>query len=426
MLIALANKKNGFDENGAKTISMIFNGAWNVARRKKEGELLNEAYEKLKNVDDMKTNFISMISHELRTPLTSIIGFNKLISKKFEKVFAPLIDKSDSKLIKARNEVFENFNIIISESERLISLINNVLDIQKLEAGKVTFNMQQADILKLINKSHDAVLPLLKSKNIDFIVEADEKLPAVFCDHEKITQVLINLFSNAIKFTNHGYIKCRAAKYNDNEIIISVIDTGAGIDNNDFKFLFDKFKQSGDTLKKGDNEKGTGLGLAICREIIERHDGKIWVDSVLGHGSEFYFTLTVDYKDNQTIIDNLNLITDSLKENVFDMLGRSCDKFIIIDPNEKVLNLLEIAVNKEGYKSRVYKNPVEALLSLKNGFKKPDAIIVTEEISENSLDIVKIIKNDPVIYYIPIFIVKLKTIVIDSRSLITIEKISVW
>lgn len=244
-----------------------------------------------KQVDQMKTNFISTVSHELRTPLTSVLGFAKMIRKKFDKTLLPVLGEGDKKVTKATNQIRSNLDIIVLEGERLTQLINEVLDIAKMEAGKIDWQMESNAITDIIDRALQATTALFEQKGLQLSTDIQDDLPVIECDRDRLIQVVINLISNAVKFTDDGPITC-SAKRIDNDITVSVIDSGIGIPEEDYLNVFKKFKQVGDTLT--DKPQGTGLGLPICKEIVEHHGGRIWVTSELGKGSTFSFTLPID------------------------------------------------------------------------------------------------------------------------------------
>lgn len=256
---------------------------------------LREANEKLQELDKVKSDFLSMVSHELRTPLTSILGFTNIIRKKFEDVIFPNIAVTDGKTVKVVEQVKDNITIILSEGERLTNLINDVLDLAKIESGKVEWKMESLSLAGIIEQAIHATSALLMQKGLKIIRSADEKLPDIIGDKNRLVQVLINLISNAVKFTEKGSITCKARR-TDDRITVSVIDTGIGIAKIDQGDVFEKFKQVGDTLT--DKPKGTGLGLPICKQIIAYHGGEIWIESELGKGSNFSFTLPIPGQHN--------------------------------------------------------------------------------------------------------------------------------
>ena len=249
---------------------------------------LREANEKLKELDKIKSDFLSTVSHELRTPLTSVIGFTKIIKKRFEEVIVPQIKTEEGKTLKAMRQIGENIGIIISEGERLTSLINDVLDLTKIEAGKVEWKMEPLSMPDIIEQATAATLSLFEQKGLKLIKNIEDNLPVINGDKNRLMQVVINLISNAVKFTDEGSVTC-AVKRTGNGVTVSVIDTGRGIVRPDHEKVFEKFKQVGDTLT--DKPSGTGLGLPICKQIVAHHGGRIWVESEQDKGSTFLFTL---------------------------------------------------------------------------------------------------------------------------------------
>lgn len=263
---------------------------------------LEKANEKLKELDQMKTNFLSTVSHELRTPLTSVMGFARILQKKFEStLFPPLSQLDDKKVQKAMRQVMDNAQIIVEEGERLTTLINDVLDLAKMEAGRVDWNMRELRIEDIIDRAIAATSSLFANKPVQLRKDMASDLPVFEGDRDRLIQVVINLISNAVKFTDQGNVTCKAA-VRDGELVVSVVDSGCGIKPEDQPLVFEKFKQVGDTLT--DKPQGTGLGLPICKEIIEHHGGRLWLESELGVGSTFLFSLALPSKKiaNSTVI----------------------------------------------------------------------------------------------------------------------------
>ncbi len=276
--------------------------ARDISERKRNEESLRASHDKLEirvrertreldRANRAKTEFLSIVSHELRTPLTSVIGFAKISRKKLLKSIYPAISsEGDTKLAKEMERVQKNLNIIISEGDRLTSLINDVLDLAKLEANRVEYRMESISPEAFLGRSMDVVQGLFKQSNLPLLADIQPELPPVLGDFDRLIQVMVNLFSNAVKFTDNGSVTCRAVQLDDH-IRISVTDTGIGIPKELCSTVFDKFTQGEDTL--ADRPRGTGLGLPICRHIIEGHKGHIWVESEVGQGSKFVFTLPV-------------------------------------------------------------------------------------------------------------------------------------
>lgn len=240
-----------------------------ITERKKAEEKVREAME-------MKSEFISTVSHELRTPLTSM-----------KEGIAIVLDGAAGPI----NSDQRNFLDIAKRNvDRLAKLINDVLDFQKLDFGKMKFYMQDNDINEVVKEVYSTMASFVKSKGVDFSVNLEQDLPKVKFDSDKIIQVLTNLVNNAVRFTEKGGIKLTTRKQ-ENIILVSVSDTGSGIKKEDLPRLFRKFEQ----LEKGGEKKtgGTGLGLAISKEIIQEHNAKIWAESEPGKGTMFYFVLPI-------------------------------------------------------------------------------------------------------------------------------------
>ena len=245
----------------------------------------------------MKSTFLASVSHELRTPLTSVVGFTKLVRKRFDEIVEPALGglpgggvASDPKLERAVRQIAENLGIMAAEGERLTAMINDVLDLQKIEAGRMEFRREPVDLLAVVDQALAATSALFATTGLEIVREAPSAVPSVTGDHHRLIQVVINLISNAVKFTAAGSVTVRV-RAADGEIVVSVADTGTGIAAADQERVFEAFAQAGDTLT--DKRRGTGLGLPISREIVEEHGGRLWLESELGRGSTFAFALPV-------------------------------------------------------------------------------------------------------------------------------------
>jgi len=225
--------------------------------------------------EKLQTEFVSHVSHELCTPLT--------IMKEFVSI---LLDGLGGKLTSTQEEYL---GIIHNNMDRLAQIISSLLEISQLEAGKVKLASEIANIKRLIQQTIYFLRPHLKEKNISLTVSLPSSLPPLHIDVNRITQVLTNLIENANKYTPVGGRVRVKAERKVEEVRISVSDTGEGIPLEDREKIFDRFYQVG--LKPGPGAKGVGLGLPICREIVRMHQGKIWVESKMGKGSTFIFTL---------------------------------------------------------------------------------------------------------------------------------------
>jgi PAS domain S-box-containing protein len=235
-----------------------------------------EADKKIKEAMDLKSQFISTVSHELRTPLTII-----------KEDIALIMDGATGRIKSKQREILE---IAQRNIDRLARLINDVLDFQKLQSGRAKFNMQDNNINRIIETVYNTMAKTVKKNGIDFRLTLDNALPKVTFDSDKMIQVLTNLVSNAMKFTEKGSITI-ATRRIENAIRVSVSDTGCGMKQEDLPKLFQQFQQ----LSSGGNRKtgGTGLGLAISKDIVEKHGGRIWVESEFGKGTSFHFLLPI-------------------------------------------------------------------------------------------------------------------------------------
>ncbi|MBI5585475.1 MAG: HAMP domain-containing histidine kinase [Deltaproteobacteria bacterium] len=238
----------------------------------------NDMCDRLNKIDKMKSDFFSIMSHELRTPLTSIReGTNLLL----EGVGGDLKEKQKKLL-----------GIISEESNRLIELVNSLLDLAKMEAGMMPFHFSRMDFSPVITITAQLMEPLLASKKISLKLDYPDTGPAVRVDNERIMQVIKNLLANAIRFSLEGGTIQVSLKNRGGFLEIAVHDQGPGIPPDQLKHIFEKFRQV--ELPGGLSSKGTGLGLAIVKQIITAHGGKVWAESEIGKGSSFFFTLPLD------------------------------------------------------------------------------------------------------------------------------------
>ena len=230
---------------------------------------------KLKDLDKMKSDFFSSMSHELRTPLTSI---KEGVSLLRDGVGGALMEKQKRLLA-----------ILAMETDRLIALVNSLLDLSKMEAGMMTYSFEQGDLVSLIDRAIMEIGPIVESKKMSIEARSSKSLPRIKMDRERILQALRNLIGNAVKFTPEGGRVKVSAQLVNRSVEVSIEDTGPGIPAENLSTIFDKFRQA--TAAGSYPIRGTGLGLAIVKHIISSHGGKIWVESEPGHGSTFIFVL---------------------------------------------------------------------------------------------------------------------------------------
>ena len=231
----------------------------------------------LKKSERLKTEFMNIAAHELKSPVTPIKGYLELI----------IADKEATEKIKNWAK------ISLRNSERLLRLVNDILDVSRLDTDTMRFEMIKLNPVEILNEIIEDMRPAVEKKNLKFITKIPEDLPNIMGDRHRLSQVLKNLIGNALKFTDNGHISITAKKEKDH-ILIAIEDTGIGISKDEIKKIFTKFYQaySGDDRKN----EGVGLGLFICREIIKKHNGEIWAESKLGKGSTFFIKLPYIHK----------------------------------------------------------------------------------------------------------------------------------
>jgi signal transduction histidine kinase len=216
------------------------------------------------------------MSHELRTPLNAILGYSELI---LDNIYGEAPEKMRAVLERVQ-----------SNGKHLLSLINDVLDLSKIEAGQLKLSLNDYSITDMVHGVYAAVESLAKSKRLAFRLEAQPDLPAARGDDRRLTQVLLNLAGNAIKFTDQGEVLIKASAANGT-YTVAVSDTGPGIPLSDQQRIFEEFQQADSSINK--TKSGTGLGLSIAKRIVEMHGGRLWVESSPGHGATFSFTVPV-------------------------------------------------------------------------------------------------------------------------------------
>jgi two-component system sensor histidine kinase GlrK len=258
--------------------SWVFKGDLDLSSPPEIRELsqaFNSMCDRLRAVDRMKSDFFSMMSHELRTPLTSIMVGTSMLSARI-----------GEEMTEKEKEILD---IISRESQRLIALVNSILDLTKMEAGMMVFNFTPTDMMPLIQQAVAEIEPLAMAKEIGLQINSPPGLPVIRMDRERILQVLRNFIGNAVKFNPpRGQVTVSAAP-KDGTLEVCVKDTGPGIPKENLATIFDKFQQG--PLPSSNLMKGSGLGLAIAKHIITAHRGKIWAESEPGQGSSFFFVL---------------------------------------------------------------------------------------------------------------------------------------
>jgi signal transduction histidine kinase/CheY-like chemotaxis protein len=403
--------ENRFNENDLRLLTTIASSVGVALRNatlfeevKKAQMEAEQASKAAEQANEAKSAFLSTVSHELRTPLTSVLGFAKIIRKRLDEKIFPVVNKSDAKIEKTISQISENLQVVISEGERLTHLINDVLDLAKIEAGKMEWNQEPVFLPEVAERAIAATTSLFDQKSLQLIKNIDPDLPEITGDKDKLIQVMINLLSNAVKFTDDGSVTCSVFKEKD-ELIVSISDTGIGIAPEDYAAVFEQFKQvGGDTLT--DKPKGTGLGLPICKEIVEHHGGRIWLDSVQGKGSTFSFAIPVSIAEKTTRPLHLDDLVKQLKEQVAYSKLNSLEggsSILIVDDDESIRSLLKQELADAGYNIFEAADGKEALEKVRA--QRPDLIILDIMMPEmNGFDVAAVLKNDPQTMDIPIIV----------------------
>lgn len=240
---------------------------------------LSQEVAKLRQLDHMKNEFISLVSHELRTPIAAIMTYTESLMMEG--------------MVETDEERTEFYQTIYSESERLTRLVNDILDLTKMESGKLDYQFADTDVMKIAKNSVMQSTAMAEKQGLYLkLEEPTEELPLIRADGDRLTQVYLNVLSNAIKFTDEGGITVSHSLINNgDQIQIAIKDTGHGIDPANYSRIFNKFEQIEDMKH---HSAGTGLGMPICKQIVEDgHGGKLWFESELGKGTTFFITLDV-------------------------------------------------------------------------------------------------------------------------------------
>lgn len=235
---------------------------------------LSAKNERLQEIDQVKSEFLATMSHELRTPLNSILGFTGLVQ---QGLAGPINEEQSRQL-----------GMAYGSAKHLLSLINDILDLSRIEAGRMELDVMPIDIRKVITEATQSMEPMLKQKNLSLKLDVDLVNHIFYGDHKKLLQILLNLLNNAVKFTDKGEITLRAESIN-NDLKLSVTDTGCGISQEQLPQLFNAFRQISTTDIR--EHGGTGLGLYLTQKLVKLMGGEIWVESEYGVGSTFSCTL---------------------------------------------------------------------------------------------------------------------------------------
>ncbi|MBZ0280809.1 MAG: GAF domain-containing protein [Anaerolineae bacterium] len=266
---------NRFTETDALVMRTLADQVAVAVENARAFQIQQETAERLREVDRLKSQFLANMSHELRTPLNSIIGYAEV-----------LLDGIDGDL---SADAIEDVEAIHGGGKHLLTIINDILDLAKIEAGQMFIDRRETDVMPVIDEVMNTVKILAANKGIDLDVDIEDNFPKVYGDPIRIKQIVLNLMTNSIKFTENGRVTLRMFRHNDGEIAVQVQDTGMGMSETDIQGLFQQFHQvDGSATRRAG---GTGLGLVITRHLVHMHEGEIYVESEKGVGSTFWFTI---------------------------------------------------------------------------------------------------------------------------------------
>jgi PAS domain S-box-containing protein len=364
-----ATEVNAFSPEDITVLQMLTDQFATAIDNARSYQLAQDAFLEMRELEKLKSQFLANMSHELRTPLNSIIGFSRVILKGID---GPVTDLQQ-----------QDLTAIYNSGQHLLGLINDILDLSKIEAGKMELTFDEVDIEKLIKSVMSTVVGLVKDKPVRLEEEIEVDLPPVKADPMRVRQILINLFSNAAKFTDEGTIKV-TAKAMGSFVRISVIDSGPGISKEDQEKLFQAFSQVDASATRATG--GSGLGLSISKELVTMHGGEIGLHSEVGKGSEFYFTLP--FHQN----------TQAEEEPLSDL-----PVILAIDDDEKVIDLYKRYLNTQGYQVIALTDPKKAV----ERAKALNPYAITLDIMMPDYDgwqVLKEIKSDAATQHIPTII----------------------
>ncbi len=374
-----ATETDAFTEDSVRMLQLLATQLAVAIQNAQAYTLERRALEEMRRADELKSQFLANMSHELRTPLNSIIGFSRVILKGID---GPITDLQQ-----------QDLTAIYNAGQHLLGLINDILDLSKIEAGKMELAFEEVDIRDLINSVMSTAVGLVKDKPVKLIKEIDDNLPIIHADPIRVRQVLLNLISNAAKFTDEGHIKVFArlqkGPHGLPEVLIGVEDTGPGIAKEDQEKLFKPFSQvdASPTRKTG----GTGLGLSISRNLVEMHGGRIWVESEVGKGSTFYFTLPV-IRPEEAAPGSERIV-------------------LAVDNNPQVIHLYQRYLTPEGYRVVPLTDPSMAVARARE--LKPVAILLDIMMpGRDGWQVLSELKKHPETRDIPVIIIS----VIDNKE----------
>jgi len=394
-LLALGRQRGhpALDEGELSFLEVV---ATNLGVALENARLFQDAVEtaqRLAEVDRLKSQFLANMSHELRTPLNSIIGFYRVILKEID---GPLTDMQRTDL-----------ETIYKSGQHLLGLINDVLEVSKIAAGKMELAFEDVDLQEIIKGVMSTAIALVKDSPIELQQSIAPDLPTVRGDARRLRQVIINLVGNAAKFTEEGFVRVEAdvAPAKDGgsptDVVIAVIDSGIGIAEDKIQNIFEAFTQvdASTTRRAG----GTGLGLSICQSYVELHSGRMWVESVVGEGSTFYISLPIkgppqpegelEEEDAEKKVEEA-----AVPEKPTDEISKLV---LCVEDDEGVITLFRRYLSKKGYQVVGLTDPTRVMEEAKR--IKPHAITLDVMMPEkDGWEVIQELKADAETRHIPV------------------------
>ncbi|HEX3052020.1 MAG TPA: GAF domain-containing protein [Aggregatilineaceae bacterium] len=333
VLVAESDRLNAFNENDLQLLQTLSGSLAAIVQNSRLLSEVQAANERLLEVDRLKTNFLAAMSHELRTPLNSIIGFSRVILKEID---GPLTEMQE-----------QDLNTIYESGKHLLGLVNDILDQAKIEAGKMELSFGFFKVQDVIHGVMSTAIGLTRDKPLKLHTELDEKLPDAYGDEFRTRQVLLNLVSNASKFTPEGTIRVSAfpvVEQGREFIQVSVADTGIGIAEKDMPLLFEAFQQIDNSTTR--TAEGTGLGLPLAKSLCELQGGRIWVESQPHVGSTFSFTVPLAPEEKPGEKD---VIDDSEFEDLPEEVPAATRKILVVEDDAGMIDLYRRYLARDGY-----------------------------------------------------------------------------
>jgi CheY-like chemotaxis protein len=343
-------------------------------------------------VDQMKDEFVSVVSHELRTPLTSIRGSLGLLAS--------------GRLGTLQEKGQRMLEIAVANTDRLVRLINDILDIERMQSGKIALQKQECNAADLMTQAAEAMRALAEKAEVTLSVTPQSE--RLWADPDRILQILTNLLSNAIKFSSRGSTVWLTAEHQDGHLLVHVKDQGRGIPADKRESIFERFQQvdASDAREKG----GTGLGLAICRSIIHQHGGRIWVESTLGEGSTFSFILPV-LSSAETSVHEVSL--PILKRAVNGQARTAC--VLVAEDDSDLARVLVLMLQRYGIESFCAQTGREAIhLSQR---LSPDLVILDLFMPDgDGFMVVNWLRQQNSLRHVPLIVYSAKDLDADERE----------